>query len=364
MKDRPTELDGAALLYFTVTTDGGDFGVAHDLDADQDIPIVSLAICRYSDSPEQVYLFACDANWTVRGDLLYDSVEEAKSDAERYYETGPLTWRAPVAHSTEGDPMTTTSQRMHRALLSLAGLSIGDALGERFFGDPLKVVPAIWERAIPPGPWSYTDDTQMALSIVSTLAKFGTIDQDHLAKGFASRYEPFRGYGGGAHDLLAQFRGGGHWSQLAGAIFQGRGSYGNGAAMRVAPLGAYFADDLDKVVDQAKASAVVTHAHPEGVAGAIAVAVAAAHACQGTAQAGSNASGLLAAVIEHTPKSRTREGLEVAAELPATTPSTEAASILGCGQEVSSQDTVPFALWCAAHHLDNFEEAFWATVAG
>ncbi len=94
MKDRPTELDGATLLYFTVTTDGGDFGVAHDLDADQDIPIVSLAICRYSDSPEQVYLFACDANWTVRGDLLYDSVEEAKSDAERYYETGPLTWRS------------------------------------------------------------------------------------------------------------------------------------------------------------------------------------------------------------------------------------------------------------------------------
>ncbi len=34
------------------------------------------------------------------------------------------------------------------------------------------------------------------------------------------------------------------------------------------------------------------------------------------------------------------------------------------GDLVSAQDTVPFALWCAAHHLDNYEEALWATVSG
>jgi len=42
--------------------------------------------------------------------------------------------------------------------------------------------------------------------------------------------------------------------------------------MRVAPLGAYFAHDLDILVRQAELSAVVTHSHPEGVAGAIAIA--------------------------------------------------------------------------------------------
>ena len=50
--------------------------------------------------------------------------------------------------------------------------------------------------------------------------------------------------------------------------------------MRVAPLGAYFADDLEMVRAQAVLAAEVTHAHPEGIAGAVAVALAAAWACR------------------------------------------------------------------------------------
>ena len=37
---------------------------------------------------------------------------------------------------------------------------------------------------------------------------------------------------------------------------------------------------------------------------------------------------------------------------------------LGNGDELSAQDTVPFALWCAGRHLNDFEEAMWWTVAG
>jgi ADP-ribosylglycohydrolase len=37
---------------------------------------------------------------------------------------------------------------------------------------------------------------------------------------------------------------------------------------------------------------------------------------------------------------------------------------LGNGSQIISQDTVPFALWCAARHLTEFEEAIWTTVAG
>jgi ADP-ribosylglycohydrolase len=48
--------------------------------------------------------------------------------------------------------------------------------------------------------------------------------------------------------------------------------------MRIAPLAAYFAEDgLEKVVEQAALSAAVTHAHPEGIAGAVAAAVAGAY---------------------------------------------------------------------------------------
>ncbi len=66
--------------------------------------------------------------------------------------------------------------------------------------------------------------------------------------------------------------------EAASALFNGMGSFGNGAAMRIAPLGAYFADDLDRVAIEAERAAVITHTHPEAVAGAIAVALAAAHA--------------------------------------------------------------------------------------
>lgn len=38
--------------------------------------------------------------------------------------------------------------------------------------------------------------------------------------------------------------------------------------------------------------------------------------------------------------------------------------MLGNGSRVSAQDTVPFVLWCASGHLDNFERAVWLTVAG
>ena len=41
-----------------------------------------------------------------------------------------------------------------------------------------------------------------------------------------------------------------------------------------------------------------------------------------------------------------------------------AAAVLGNGAEVLAPDTVPFALWCAARHLDDYEAAIWSTVAG
>lgn len=255
-------------------------------------------------------------------------------------------------------------ERGQRARLSLAGLSVGDALGERFFGPPLEVVARIERRELPTGTWTWTDDTEMALSIVETLDEAGTIDPDLLAWRFADRYDPARGYGGGAHGLLQALRRGAPWRQAAAAMFGGTGSYGNGAAMRVAPVGAYLADDLDAVVEAALASARVTHAHPEGAAGAVAVAVAAAAAHRAAAAGDLDPGRLFDEVLARTPPGETRDGLAAAAALPASTSPEEAARRLGSGSRVSAQDTVPFALFGAAHHLGDFEEAFWATVRG
>ncbi len=51
------------------------------------------------------------------------------------------------------------------------------------------------------------------------------------------------------------------------------GSFGNGSAMRVSPVG-WFCNTLEQTLDLAERSAAVTHNHPEGVKGAQAVAVA------------------------------------------------------------------------------------------
>jgi len=257
--------------------------------------------------------------------------------------------------------------RMERALLALDGLSTGDAFGERFFVHPDRVDRLIEERAIPAAPWTYTDDTVMALGIVEVLAELGGIDQDKLARAFARRYgaEPNRGYGGGAHEILRNILTGTPWDVTSRAAFGGTGSCGNGGAMRVAPLGAYFADDLDEVVRQAKASAEVTHAHPDGQAGAVAVAIAAAVAWRmGTGKEPRSGEALLQAAFKHTPEGPTNEGIAKALKMPLDYDPRTAASALGSGYRVLSLDTVPFALWCAARHLDNYEEALWTTVSG
>lgn len=256
------------------------------------------------------------------------------------------------------------TETRERTLLSLRGLSVGDALGERFFGWPEQVLENISERRLPEGTWYYTDDTEMALSIVQVLFERGRIDPDLLARTFAMRYDSRRGYGAGAHLLLQQLRAGGHWKEYAPAMFGGAGSFGNGAAMRVAPLGAFFAGDREAVVENAVLSARVTHAHPEGVAGAIAVALAAAFACEARGTPALDADQLFQAVLERTPVSETRDGIESAASMGKEVRARDVASRLGSGQAVSSQDTVPFVIWAAARHLDSFEDAFWTTVAG
>jgi ADP-ribosylglycohydrolase len=148
------------------------------------------------------------------------------------------------------------------------------------------------------------------------------------------------------------------------AAFHGQGSMGNGGAMRVGPVGAYFADDLDAVVANARASAEVTHAHPDGQAGAIATAVAVAQAWRSRGSEDADARRrLIETALEHTPRGQTRAGLEHALDIDLDYQVATASAALGNGSRVISWDTVPFSLWCAAKHLRNYEESLWATVS-
>jgi ADP-ribosylglycohydrolase len=239
---------------------------------------------------------------------------------------------------------------------SLDGLSVGDALGAQYF------VPGNVPGRLPDGVWPWTDDTEMACSIVAELRSRGRIDQDALAMAFAQRCEPYRGYGGGAVVILHEIRDGRPWREAAAAAFDGAGSMGNGAAMRVAPLGAYFAGDPDRAAAEAILSAEVTHAHPEGIAGAVLVAVAAAHAA-GARRAAERPSPrrFLESLEPYLVAGQVQRGVERAVRLLGGTPA-EAAYELGNGARVTAQDTVPFTLWLAATFLEDYPAAITACV--
>ncbi|MDX3230285.1 ADP-ribosylglycohydrolase family protein [Streptomyces sp. ME19-01-6] len=250
-----------------------------------------------------------------------------------------------------------TGDRFHRALRSLRGLAVGDALGSQFFV-PANY-PLLGRRELPPGPWQWTDDTEMAGSVLAVLVAHGRIDQDVLAHSFADHHDFDRGYGPAVNRMLRLIRQGGDWRELAAGLFEGQGSWGNGAAMRIAPLGAWYADDPEQATHQAEISAYTTHQHREAVAGAMAVAAAAALAADPAGVGGPDA--LLDQVISLVPRSAVQAGLRRARDMLDYADAGTVAAVLGCGRRTSAHDTVPFALWSAARHLGAFEEAFWTT---
>ena len=109
----------------------------------------------------------------------------------------------------------------------------------------------------------FTDDTVMTLAVAKWLMDDPSHKADSLVRimqDMGRRY-PNAGYGG-------MFR---RW--LNSDNPQPYGSYGNGSAMRVSPVGMY-AKSLDEALELARITASVTHNHPEGIKGAQAVAAA------------------------------------------------------------------------------------------
>ena len=301
------------------------------------------------------------AGWTVDrvGPLGTDWIERSwLRTARQLLVEYPNTWKA--------DLPTDHAARVERMKLSLDGLGLGDALGEMLSYQARTAPRRLAENNLPAGPWFHTDDTEMAISISAVLKSHGSVHQDALAKRFARRFErdPERGYGKMTRIQMREIMAGAKWRDMAASAFGGQGSMGNGSAMRVAPLGAYFADDLERCAEEAQASSKVTHTHPEGIAGAIAVAVAAAIAWQLREDTDANrARAFFEAVLRHTPESQVRRGILLASTTPPEIPEADVARSLGNGSLVTAPDTVPFCLWMAAHHLNHFVAALGKTVS-
>ncbi len=161
----------------------------------------------------------------------------------------------------------------------LLGLAVGDALGSHFEGMSSDWIqnryptPQSLIENPPEAPWHYTDDTQMAIGVTEALLKDQGIVEESLCEAFVTNYVPSRGYGRGARVVLQAMEDGQDYTRWTKELFPG-GSFGNGAAMRVAPVGLLFHRDTDHLWDQARLSSLPTHVHPLGIEGAQLIALA------------------------------------------------------------------------------------------
>ncbi|MHB8766970.1 MAG: ADP-ribosylglycohydrolase family protein [Deferrisomatales bacterium] len=134
----------------------------------------------------------------------------------------------------------------------MIGAIAGDIIGSTYEFRPLKTTdfPLFAEGS------TFTDDT--VLTVATAVALLDGGDYAGHYRRWGLRY-PDLGYG-------SMFR---QW--LRSEDLRPYGSYGNGSAMRVAPIGWAF-DTLEEVLREAESSARATHDHPEGIKGAQAVA--------------------------------------------------------------------------------------------
>jgi ADP-ribosylglycohydrolase len=243
-------------------------------------------------------------------------------------------------------------ERMKRVRMTLDGVRIGDGFGQSFFLPEKERLAMVAAKRLPEAPWYFTDDTVMSVAVAEILDEFGGIDQEALAQLFAKRYaeDPRRAYGGSVQFLLRGIAAGKDWRMMSKKQFDGMGSLGNGGAMRSAVVGAYFAGDLDRTAEQTAKHAEITHAHEEGIDGAVAVALAAG-------MAASTGDFDLAEIAKYVHLMRRAAGLSLNTE------SAYAATILGNGIGLRATDTVPLALWMAKKHWGDFESAMWDLVA-
>lgn len=156
---------------------------------------------------------------------------------------------------------------------SLLGTFVGDAFGaplegfsasriRREYGEVRSLLPG--RR----GAGRYTDETLTMIAVAEWLTGEKEPDEAGLAARLAAAYDVTRGFGRGATDLVRRLAAGESWETAAEHVFP-RGSFGNGAACRMAPVALLLHHDRDALDRLAERSAVVTHPHPLGVAGAV-----------------------------------------------------------------------------------------------
>ncbi|XP_057199845.1 ADP-ribosylhydrolase ARH3 [Triplophysa rosa] len=260
---------------------------------------------------------------------------------------------------------------------ALVGAVLGDCIGGEFEGAVdvpldrvLQHLGALEDDTRGDGILQYSDDTAMMRCVADSLLTRAEFDELDMARRFASEYKlaPGRGYGSGVIQVLRKLASP-HLRdvfQPARAQFGGRGSFGNGGAMRAAPFALAFRHTAD-VREFSRLGATLTHSCSLGYNGAILQALAVHLSLQGALAVPSNFIDRLISEMEQLEKDKTAQ-LDAKAlnlsELPYCTrlqrvkelmernsvSIEEVISELGNG--IAALQSVPTAIFCVLHCLE------------
>ena len=250
--------------------------------------------------------------------------------------------------------MVDSEQIRKKFLGSLLGAALGDAIGASWEGRPMAAEHEIELVASVSHPLRYTDDTHMTIGMAESLVECGGFNGPHMAGRFVSNYlqEPWRGYGPGPPRVFKLISSGEPWDKAAAHIYGG-GSFGNGAAMRVAPIGLFFSSQPAEFREAAYLSSLITHSHVLGMEGAalqaMAVALAVAENPDKPLDTSSFASRLLSFATEDVYRAKIAN-FSILLE----SPDDREAVVAQLGHGIEAFNSVPTAIFSFLAHPQDF----------
>jgi poly(ADP-ribose) glycohydrolase ARH3 len=245
---------------------------------------------------------------------------------------------------------------------SMVGCAVGDALGSTLEGT--HALELGYEPSSFSGRW--TDDTHMMVGVAESLIENEGFDGTHMAQTFIKHYheEPWRGYASGPPQVFRWIESGVPWREASKRLFGGVGSLGNGAAMRVAPVGLLYFDDPQALRSVASDSSQITHAHELGKEGAAIEAYTVALAVKGALsphQNGIDTEEFLVELRKFTNSDVYLHKLDKIGDLLSHASKSRVQREIGNGVEASN--SVPTAIYCFLHNLSNFKESLLYAVS-
>jgi len=248
---------------------------------------------------------------------------------------------------------------------SLMGTAIGDAVGAGFEGRYRARREEIAAEADRKKTLVYTDDTHMMIGVAESIVQCKGFDGEHMAYTFMNNYEsePWRGYGPGPPYLFRLIRDGEDWDRVAARVYHG-GSYGNGSAMRIAPVGVFYYDDFLQLKDVSFRSSQITHSHELGKEGAALQAFTVALAANIEPSEAINAKKFLDELNRVVSHEIYRKKLVIISDLLTETPGPGFSDLVArLGNGIEAYNSVPTAIYSFLSHPLSFKEAVLCAIS-